>query len=180
MTNCSTPARRVPASEAGFTLIEALIAIVILSFGLIAVTNLFIVAASSNQIGSYNTATATEASEVMERLKRVPFNVLAPPANTTAGDLTADLPAANFPPALPAEPDVVVAGVPPVPQFNMYRDVAGIGRIRTRWTVQSFTDVLTTPVLLITVRSQVIGPFGGQLSQAQFSTFRTCTGAGCP
>ena len=171
------PARPVRGSEAGFTLIEALIAIVVLSFGLIAVTNLFVVAASSNQIGNYNTVTASEATEVMERLKRLPFNAIAPPANTTAGDLANDLPAANLPPASPAEPDVVIGGVP---QFNMYRDVASIGRIRTRWTVQSFTDVLTTPVLLITVRSQVIGPFGGQMSQAQFSTFRTCTGNGCP
>jgi type II secretory pathway pseudopilin PulG len=175
----TTTPRTVRDSEAGFTLIEALIAIVVLAFGLIAVTNLFVVAASSNQIGNYNTATATEASEVMERLRRIPFNTLAPPANTIAGNLLADQPAANLPPVPPStsEPDVVIGGVP---QFNMYRDVAGIGRIRTRWTVQSFTDVLTTPVLLITVRSQVIGPFGGQLSQAQFSTFRTCTGAGCP
>jgi type II secretory pathway pseudopilin PulG len=173
----TSPAQRPRGSEAGFTLIEALIAIIVLSFGLIAVTNLFVVAASSNQIGNYNTATATEATEVMERLRRVPFTTIAPPANTTAGSLTADMPGANLPPASPAEPDVFV-GV--VPQYNMYRDVPGIGRIRTRWTVQSFTDVLTTPVLLITVQSQVVGPFGGQLSQAQFSTFRTCTGNGCP
>jgi hypothetical protein len=177
MNTRSTPAPTGRDSEAGFTLIEALIAIIVLAFGLIAVTNLFIVAASSNQIGNYNTATATEATEVMERLKRLPFNTIAPPANTTSGDLLNDLPAANLPPAPPAEPDVVIGGVP---QFNMYRRVAGIGLIRTRWTVQSFTDVFTTPVLLITVRSQVMGPFGGQLSQSQFSTFRTCTGNGCP
>jgi pilin/secretion family protein with methylation motif len=178
MDTRSTPAPTGRDLEAGFTLIEALIAIVVLAFGLIAVTNLFVVAASSNQIGNYSTVTATEASEVMERLKRVPFNTLAPPANTTAGSLTADLPpGGNFPPALPAEPDVFAGGVP---QYNMYRDVAGIGRVCTRWTIQSYTDVLTTPVLLITVRSFVVGPFGGQLSQAQFSTFRTCTGNGCP
>ena len=177
MTSCPTPDARARDREAGFTLIEALISIVILSFGIVAVTNLFLVAASSNQIGSYNTATAAEATEVMERLKRVPFPTLAPPANTTWGSLAADQPAANLPPVGGAEPDVIVGGVP---QFNLYRRVASIGMIRTRWTVQSFTDVLTTPVLLITVRSQVIGPFGGQLSQAQFSTFRTCTGNGCP
>ncbi len=37
-----------PDAEAGFTLIEALVAIVVLVFGLMAVTNLMIVAASSN------------------------------------------------------------------------------------------------------------------------------------
>jgi pilin/secretion family protein with methylation motif len=179
MTSRSTLDARTRNREAGFTLIEALISIVILSFGIIAVTNLFLVAASSNQIGSYNTVAAAEATEVMERLRRVPFTTLAPPANTTSGSLVADLPAANLPPVppSPSEPDVFLGGVP---QFNMYRDVGRIGRVRTRWTVQSFTDVFTTPVLLITVESRVIGPFGGQLSQAHFSTFRTCTGNGCP
>ena len=175
----TTPARPVRGSEEGFTLIEALIAIVVLAFGLVAVTNLFVVAASSNQIGSYNTVAAAEASEVMERLKRVPFTTLAPPANTTLGSLALDQPAPNAP-APPNEPDVIVAGVPPVNMYNMYRRVANIGWVRTRWTVQSFTDVYTTPVILITVESRVMGPFGGQLSQAHFSTFRTCTGNGCP
>lgn len=64
------------SSQAGFTLIEALIAIVILAFGLIAITNLFLVAASSNTIGNATTAAAAQASERLETLKAIPFNQL--------------------------------------------------------------------------------------------------------
>ena len=45
--------------EAGFTLIEALVAIVILAFGLMAVTNLLVVAAASNTVGNHSTAATT-------------------------------------------------------------------------------------------------------------------------
>src|SRR5204863_2278147 len=50
----SGPAGPPPSrgSEAGFTLVEALVAIVILVFGLIAVTNLMLVAASSNSVAN--------------------------------------------------------------------------------------------------------------------------------
>jgi Tfp pilus assembly protein PilV len=40
------------AEEAGFTLVEALFAMVILIFGLLAVTNLLIVGASSNSVAN--------------------------------------------------------------------------------------------------------------------------------
>ena len=44
------------AGEAGFTLIEALVAMVVLTFGLMAVTNLMLVAASSNTVANQGTA----------------------------------------------------------------------------------------------------------------------------
>jgi prepilin-type N-terminal cleavage/methylation domain-containing protein len=158
-------------SEAGFTLIEALIAIVILAFGLISVTNLFVVAASSNQIGNYTTATATEASEVLERLKSIDFCSLAP-----GGDLANDAGTANPAPVPPAQPDVFVGGAL---TYHMYRDVKGIGSVRTRWLIVD-PAAAQTPTRFIVVQSEIDGPFGGQASRAQFSTFRTCTGNGCP
>ena len=158
-------------SQSGFTLIEALIAVVILAFGLIAVTNLLIVAAASNQIGNMSTATAAEAAETLERLKAVTFNTLAP-----GGDLTIDAGAANPMPGAPPAPqsDIFVGGAL---TYHKYRGLPGVGTVRTRWVITN--PVALTPTRFITVESQAIGPFGGRLSRAQFSTFRACTGNGC-
>jgi hypothetical protein len=178
------------AREAGFTLIEALAAIVILAFGIIAVANLLIVAASSNQIGNLSTAAAIEATETMEKLKAIEFCTLrnVTPSGTSVGDLAADVPAAIPPAGTYApfpEPEVVDAAG--VPVFNAHRQIQGVGIVRTRWTITNLSDIYLTPVLAIVVESQVVnGPglprttFGGDLSKAQFRTFRTCTGRGCP
>ena len=72
-----TPSDRISRREAGFTLIEALTAIVILSFGLMAVTNLLIVAASSNAVANQSTAATNSASQVLEQLRSVSFQNLA-------------------------------------------------------------------------------------------------------
>jgi len=77
-------------TEAGFTLVEVLIAMTILSFGIIAVTNLFLVAATSNVAGSATTTSAALASEHMDTLKAAPFT----DASLTAGTYndTTDVP----------------------------------------------------------------------------------------
>ena len=92
-------------SQAGFTLVEVLIAIVILVFGLIAVSNLLIVAVGSNGIANNATASAVVATQEMELLKAVPFTQLVP-----GGSLTAD-----------------------VANYNSDTIMAGIGDIHTRW-----------------------------------------------
>ncbi len=104
-TPLTTP--EAASDEAGFTLVEALVAMVILSFGLIAVTNLLIVAASSNTVANQGTAAAAIASEQLEILKRTPFDAVA-----TGGSVTSDT-------------------------IDFMRDdaVAGVGTIHTRWQV---------------------------------------------
>jgi Tfp pilus assembly protein PilV len=72
------------SSEAGFTLVEALIAILVLIVGLAAVSNLLIVAATNNTAASKATGTAVVASQMLEELKRRPY----PPA--VGGSLTAN------------------------------------------------------------------------------------------
>ena len=66
----SSAARR---TDSGFTLVEALIAIVILVFGLMAVTNLFLVAGNSNQVANQSTAAAALAARRLESLKTISF-----------------------------------------------------------------------------------------------------------
>lgn len=139
--------------EAGFTLVEALTAIVILSFGLMAVTNLLVVAASSNSVANQSTAAADMAARQMESLKVLPWN----------------------------DPQILNAGgglASCVPSYCRTDDIPGVGRIETRWEIL-VSDVRTR---FIRVRSEGRGVLSGPRSRAEFTTFRACTmpQLGCP
>jgi type IV pilus assembly protein PilV len=96
---------RSSTSQAGFTLVEVLIAIVILSFGLMAVANLLVVATGSNGIANNATASAIVAAQQMELLKAKPFTTLV-----AGGSIVAD-------------------------QAGFFTDTTlpGVGDIHTRW-----------------------------------------------
>jgi len=70
--------------EAGFTLVEALMAIVILVFGLMAIANLFVIAMSSNTAANQSTAAVNLAAQYVEQLKATGFE------NIHAGGYTHD------------------------------------------------------------------------------------------
>jgi type II secretory pathway pseudopilin PulG len=142
MTMPNASRNPAPRSDAGFTLVEALFAIVILVFGLIAVTNLMIVAASSNSVANQSTAATTIATQTLEELKRGLFDAATLQAG---GDLASDL-AGYF------------SDVP----------VDGVGVIHTRWTI---VDVDAT-TKFITVRSEGTGVLSRARSRAEFTTFR--------
>jgi type IV pilus assembly protein PilV len=141
-------------SQAGFTLVEALVAIVVLIFGLMAITNLMIVAASSNTVANQGTAAATTASQQMELLKARPFALL-----TAGGGVTSD---------------VTTAGV------DFFNDVTlpGVGVIHTRWEIAAIDG----QTRFIRVRSEGVAPLVRSRSRAELTTFRTCTAVqrGCP
>ncbi len=98
---------RAVNSEAGFTLVEALIAVVILIVGLVAVTNLLLVAGTSNATANNLTSSVAQATRALEDLKQVPFQNLV-----AQGSLTASTGCCERFSALP-----------------------GVGRVRTRWLV---------------------------------------------
>ena len=148
--------------EEGFTLIEALIAIAILAIGLAGVTNLFVVASSSNSAANHATAAATEAAETMERLKAIPFLQLVP-----GGSLTADLPTPS------TDDDVTNA------RYNRVRDIDGVGRIRSRWTIVQ-PGAGGPDIYFITVRAESLSPMMMQRTRADLTTFRACTTGNCP
>jgi type II secretory pathway pseudopilin PulG len=165
-----TAARRVPSGEAGFTLVEALCAIVILAFGLIAIANLMLVAATSNSVANQATAATTLASQQLELLKNTPFTF---PPNTQA-----------FNPALAPGGDLDndAAGY-----FNPPVNVPGVGDVRVRWLIVGVPDPVDAVVrtLFITVRAEGLGALAGARSRAEFTTIRSCTdsaltGLNCP
>lgn len=180
--------RPLPSRESGFTLIEALIAMIILVFGLVAIANLFVVAMSSNQIANYTTVAAAQGSEIMEKLKSVPFTQLT--ASTTCNyTYTAtdpwndaawsnDVPGINndAPPTTtnPYLPVITSTGL----QCNVRKSIPGIGTVVTRWKIID-PGAGGTAVRFILVRSEVQG-FLGRGTQARFTTFRACVSPGCP
>lgn len=132
--------------EAGFTLVEALVAIVILAFGLIAVTNLLLVAASSNAVANQSTAATTAAAQTLEQLRAQAFDTLA-----VGGNVTADA-------------------------LGFWRDdeIPGVGQIHTRWQIQNMAPA-NPRAFFITVRSEGTGALSQARSRAEFTTIRTCT-----
>jgi prepilin-type N-terminal cleavage/methylation domain-containing protein len=98
--------------EAGFTLVEALVAIVVLAVGLMAVSNLFVIAINSNVVANRGTAAAAIASQQLEQLKKVPFDQL------------------------------VVGGSVDNDAGNFFREdvIPGVGGIHTRWQVTGTGD----------------------------------------
>lgn len=152
----SDSGRPARPGEAGFTLAEVLITIVILVFGLIAVTNLMILGAASNAVANTGTAAATAAKEALEDLKARSFTTLA-----TGGDLAVSCPAGPF-----------------EGPFARCQDIPGVGRIATAWQI----TLIDPQVYYIHVRSEAVGGIGGARSRAEFTTFRSCTttDGGCP
>jgi prepilin-type N-terminal cleavage/methylation domain-containing protein len=165
-----------PRGEAGFTLVEALISVVILAVGLAAITNLFLVGGTSNQTANHMSATTAEALETLEALKAIPFANLQ-----QGGDLASDQPAACQPDCL-GSPDLCPQQCVAPANYNFYRTIPGVGMIRTRWVIGNpIPGAGAPPVCYIRVRSESTAALvGGFRSKAEFTTFRTCATAGCP
>jgi prepilin-type N-terminal cleavage/methylation domain-containing protein len=138
--------------QAGFTLIEALLAMVILAFGLIAITNLMVVAASSNSVGNMSSAATALASQQIDLLKAQTYTNIVP-----GGSLTAD-------------------------QAGYFRDdtIDGVGTFKTRWQIVQISGDQQSR--FIRVRTEPASGLFRSRAMADFTTFRTCTSvaSGCP
>ena len=160
--------------ESGFTLVETLVAIVILVFGLMAVTNLLFVAASANTVANHSSAATASASQVMDVLRSTRWADIAPPlAVVPGGDLDND--------ATSPSPDCKALPSPITGVFNCDDTIPGVGTIKTRWTIAP--AVGTVRLLQITVRSEGTGVLAAARSRATFTTYRACTQstpASCP
>jgi len=155
-TNATTGRDR----ESGFTLVETLVAVVVLIFGLMAVTNLLLVAASSNSVANQGSAATTSATQTMDVLRSTNWNNLVVGGNLAA-DTTSPSPACN------------TLANPLVGVYNCDDDIPGVGRIKTRWLISAVPG--TVRLLLVTVRSEGTGALSVARSRAEFTTFRACT-----
>ena len=139
-------------AEDGFTLMETLVAIMILITGIVAVSNLFAVAMSSTGIANQATVATAQAVEQLEALKATPFDDAA---LNQGGDLDDD-----------------------VTGYSRVSDIPGAGRISVRWQITQVDNQLKA----ITVRSQALDAVGSRRTRAEFRTMRSCTARsrGCP
>jgi type II secretory pathway pseudopilin PulG len=164
--------------EAGFTLVETLVAIVVLVFGLMAVTNLMLVAASANTVANQGSAATASASQVMDVLRSTPWRDITTPGNqipVAGGNLDTDT-------TVPS-PDCRALPTPITGVFNCDDVIPGVGTIKTRWTFTPAPAAVTVRLLQITVRSEGTGALAGARSRATFTTYRVCTQsapASCP
>jgi len=153
-------------AEAGFTLVEALVAIVVLIFGLMAVTNLMLVAASSNSVANQGTAAVTSSIRAMDMIKATSFTDL------TLGGTTFDVNDAAG--AKECSDMTLVIG-----DWHCNDTVPGVGVIHTHWYITATDD---NRLRHVRVRAEGTGALSAARSRAEFTTFRACTNAegGCP
>ena len=151
MTSKTVTEARSP--EAGFTLAEALIATLILMFGLASIFNLMIVATTSNNLANRASAATLIAAEQLETLRSTPFSLLVNSATDTLETQT--------------------------PGFFVITEIDGVGQFETRWLIQDLTNV---NMKFLQVRTDP-GGFRGRQARAELTTIRSCTlgtTAGCP
>jgi type II secretory pathway pseudopilin PulG len=153
--------------EAGFTLVEALVAVVVLVFGLMAVTNLMLVAASSNSVANQGTAAVNTATRVMDMVKSNSY------ASFGAVGANWETPAGGGPSC--GDPAAMSLGV------NHCTDsIPGVGSIHAHWWLEP--DPTDARLYFVRVRAEGLGALAGARSRAEFTTFRSCTNldGGCP
>jgi type II secretory pathway pseudopilin PulG len=154
------------AAQAGFTLVEALVAVVVLVFGLMAVTNLMLVAASSNSVANQGTGAVTSATRAMDTLKGVTYTDLfegGTDFDPADGGRECTDPALTF------------------DEWHCTDTLPGVGTVHTHWWITATDD----PRLLhVRVRSEGMGALSAARSRAEFTSFRACTNSttagGCP
>lgn len=158
MNHPSTPDR-----ESGFTLIEALVAMVILLFGIAAISNLMVVAGTSNTVANHATAAASAASRQMEVLKAVPYATLS--AAPTGGNVDTDQSPPGTSCAAAWAPNVWNCDSPAT-------EFQGVGTMHVRWSVTP-VGAAAPGTFLIQVSAESAARAVGRRSRAFFTTLRS-------
>jgi prepilin-type N-terminal cleavage/methylation domain-containing protein len=157
-------ARRTEQSNEGFTLIEVMVAIVILTVGLLSLAQMMVVATNSNSLSGRMTSCSNLAKEQLERLKAAPFytdpnNFVRNPILMPGGDVDSPGGGGN---AQIYDRD----GLP----------AAAGGLFEVRWQITDVPTALPLRMVTITVRC---APAAGDrdqfaiIGEARFTTFRT-------
>ena len=150
--------------EQGFTLIEAMTAMVILIFGIAAVANLMIVAGTSNTVANHSTAAAAVATQQMELLKSTRFDQLV-----TGGGILADV-------GLTGECGVTAAATIyncTTRATGANSEFSGVGTMHVRWEIAAPVVVGPVSTRFIQVAAESMAPAVGRRSRVVLTTYRT-------
>lgn len=154
---------RAVRDERGFSLIEVMVAIVILTVGLLSLAQMMVLATNSNTLSGRMTSCSALAREQLERLKAAPFYTTPPtvrnPLLVAGGDVNA-----------------TVAGYSQFYDQDGLPSAAANALFETRWQI---TDVPTAlPLEMVQIQMRCL-PAAGMRDQfavigdARFTTFRT-------
>lgn len=156
------PAIRNQRNDDGFSLIEVMVAIVILTVGLLSLAQMMVLATNSNTLSGRMTSCSALAKEQLERLKSAPFYtnpaaLIRNPILAAGGDINA-----------------TVGG------YSQFYDAqgtqaAGADMYEVRWQIADVPTALPLAMVSIQVRclaNQGLDQFS-IIGEARFTTFRT-------
>jgi prepilin-type N-terminal cleavage/methylation domain-containing protein len=153
---------RAQRNDEGFSLIEVMVAIVILTVGLLSLAQMMVVATNSNNLSGRMTSCSALAKEQLERLKAAPFYP-NPPALVRNPLLNAG-----------GNVDATVGGYSQVYDPDGL-PAAGNGMFEVRWQI---TDIPTAlPLEMVRINVRCLAATGADqfsfIGEARFTTFRT-------
>lgn len=160
-------------SESGFSLIETMVATLLLAGGLVATAQMFVLATRSNMAAGRSTFSATLAQEKMEQLRGLTwgFDVLGLPASDFTTNLAVDPPTNNGLGLSPSPDNALSANVNGfVDYVDRYGNTLGGGPFAPagtvyvrRWSVEPFpTNPNNTLILQVLVFALSDRPADGQ------------------
>jgi prepilin-type N-terminal cleavage/methylation domain-containing protein len=157
------PAERTERNDEGFSLIEVMVAIVILTVGLLSLAQMMVVATNSNNLSGRMTSCSALAKEQLERLKAAPFYtnpqaLVRNPLLAAGGDI-----------------DNTVGGYSQLFDTEGIPAAAGAPMFEVRWQI---ADVATPlPLAMVRIQVRCLAATGADqfsiIGEARFTTFRT-------
>ncbi len=158
--------RRTQTGEHGFTLIEVMVAMVILTVGLLSLAQMIVLASHSNTLSGRMTSASALAKEQLERLKATPF--YSDPFSQTRNPALAD----------GGDIDSTVSGY--VRYYDPDGQPTGVGTamFEVRWEIQTLPSNLPLPMVRIRVRCLPAAGMRDQfavIGEARFTTFRAAS-----
>jgi prepilin-type N-terminal cleavage/methylation domain-containing protein len=150
------------SGENGFSLIEVMVAVMILTVGLLSLAQMMVLATNSNSLSGRMTSASALAREQMERLKATPF--YSDPITKTRN------------PALEDGGDLDAPGGGGYAQLYdaQGNPVGGAGQYEVRWEIETLPTAL--PLEMVEIRVRCVSVNTDQfnfIGEARFTTFRT-------